>query len=376
MNLTGTSQRSRRPLIRSSFGVVGIGLVSVILGASFSVGHASVAAIQVPVYPQLDAPAEAALADAESLLGGRPYQLVVIQGQNVLLSASSSGTSLTTPVALASVSKAITAMVVMRLVEEGQLTLDRTMADILPSEMITEPWRDITVKQLLAHQSGFGDDRTRWFNSTYSSCFDAFVNTINRDKPSNPGTYQYSNTNFCALSLIINAITDVSYEEAAFRYVFRPLGISRQKMNGEYVNLLGAGGWEMSALSTARLISALDPQASISPLSISSRRTMIQRTHYNYGLGVWIWDESTFGHSGTLNRARNIAVRLPSGRVVVLLTQATYPESGLDLLTIAKSIDQTYGSACARESCEAVGPDPFLGDAHHLLRQTYFSAAA
>jgi hypothetical protein len=76
-----------------------------------------------------------------------------------------------------------------------------------------------------------------------------------------------------------------------------------------------------------------------------------------------------------LIRARNIAVRLPSGRVVVLLTQATYPESGLDLLTIAKSIDQSYNSACATENCEPVGPDPFLGDAHHLLRQTYVSPA-
>jgi hypothetical protein len=132
----------------------------------------------------------------------------------------------------------------------------------------------------------------------------------------------------------------------------------------------------MSALSTARLISALDPQAPISPLSVSSRRTMLQRTHYTYGLGVWIWDENTFGHSGTLIRARNIAVRVPSGRVVVLLTQATYPESGLDLLTIAKSIDLSYSTACARESCEPVGPDPFLGDAHHLLRQTYLSPAA
>lgn len=376
MDLTGMSQRSRRPLKRLLRGAFGVGLTSVLFGASISMGHSSVAALQVPSNPRLDAPAEAALVTAESLLGGRPYQLVVMQGQNVLFSASSAGTSLTTPVPLASVSKAITAMVTMRLVEEGLLTLNRTMADILPSEMITEPWRNITVKQLLAHQSGFGDDRTRWFNSSYTSCFEAFMTTVNRDKPSNTGTYRYSNTNFCALSLIINAITDVSYEEAAFRYIFRPLGISRQKMNEEYVNLLGAGGWEMSALSTARLISALDPQASISPLSIASRRTMIQRNHYNYGLGVWIWDESTFGHSGTLNRARNIAVRLPSGRVVVLLTQATYPESGLDLLSIAKSVDQSYSSACARQSCEAVGPDPFLGDAHHLLRQTYLSPAA
>ena len=142
-------------------------------------------------------------------------------------------------------------------------------------------------------------------------------------------------------------------------------------MNEEYFNLLGAGGWQISALSTARLISALDPQASVSPLKVSSRQALVQRTTYNYGLGVWIWDEDSYGHSGSLYRARNIAVRLPSGRVVVILTQATYPESGLDLMPIAQQIDQAYSAACRRENCEPIGPDPFLGDLHHRLRQTY-----
>ncbi len=363
-------KRDRRVPVRLWRRAIGLSLALI---APLGMGIPATRAAGTPVMmqPQLDRAAASAQAEAERLLEGRPYQVVLMQDHRVLMSTSSPGSSLKTPVPLASVSKAVTALVIMHLIENGLLRLDQPLGEILPAEMITDPWKPVTIEQLLTHQSGFGADRDRWFNSSYRTCFEAFTRTVFRDNPSGSRAYEYSNTNFCALSLAIIAVTGVSYEEATFRYVLRPLGVSRQTMNDEYVNLLGAGGWQMSALATARLISALDPQSSISPLSDTSRRTMIQRSTYNYGLGVWIWDENTFGHSGTLNRARNIGVRLPSGRVVVILTQATYPESGLDLLPIAQRIDQNFGSACAQDDCDPVGPDPFFGDQPHPLRQTY-----
>jgi hypothetical protein len=98
---------------------------------------------------------------------------------------------------------------------------------------------------------------------------------------------------------------------------------------------------------------------------------MIQRTSYNYGLGVWIWDLDTYGHSGSLYRARSIAVRLPSGRVAVILTQATFPESGLDLLPFAQRIDATYESACVDSPCEFTGIDPFSAMVTGLLGRAH-----
>lgn len=305
-------------------------------------------------------------------MGGRPFQIVVMEEQRVLMSVSSPGTSLVTPEPVASVSKAVTAVLVMDLVEEGVLRLDSTLADVLPPEFVPESWRSTTVRQLLSHTSGFPADRTRWFDGSYGTCFEAYWRSVTRSAPVAPGSYDYSNTNFCTLSLMAVFSTGVSYEEATYRHVFEPLGIRRRTMDAEYGNLAGAGGWRLSALDTARVISALDPDALLSPLDPSTRRTMIRRTTYNYGLGVWIWDEDVFGHSGTLNRARNIAVRLSSGRVVVVLTQATYPESGLDLLDAALSIDRAYASACAPTGCPSVGPDPFLGDLGQPLRQSYF----
>lgn len=365
-----TLTRHRRPLVRLQRQALGLALAVVITPVCSSAKD--VAAMPTGAFAESQSAAIAAQSEAEKLMGGRPFQMVLMDGQRVLMSTSSPGSSLVTPVPLASISKAVTAMVVMRLVEEGLLRLDQTLGEILAPEMIPESWAPVTIEQLLSHQSGFGDDRNRWFDSSYQNCYETFVSIVRRSDRPRSRAYQYSNTNFCALSLAIISVTGVAYEEATFRYVFRPLGIARQQMNDEYVNLLGAGGWEISALTTARLISALDPRASISPLSVASRRLMIQRSTYNYGLGVWIWDENTFGHSGTLYRARNIAVRLASGRVVVILTQATFPESGLELLSTAQRVDQIFGSSCSPMNCKVVGPDPFLGDSHHLLRQTYF----
>ena len=301
---------------------------------------------------------EQARRTADDLLGDRPFQVVLMSDQRAVMTASSRGTSPFTDVPVASISKLVTGLTAMHLVDMGRLSLSDTLGDSFSPTLLPERWRAVTIQQLLSHTSGFAADRDRWFNDTYSSCFDAFRQTVERDAPTGSG-YAYSNTNFCALSLVIGNVSGPSYEDAAYRLLLRPLGIDRKMMDPQYANLAGAGGWRMSALDLARVVSALDPQARLSPVSASTRTQMIQQTTYNYGLGVWIWDAETFGHSGSLYRARNIAVRLASGRVAVIMTQATFPESGLDLLPIAKQIDAAYAEACAPDPCTFVGRDPF-----------------
>ena len=303
---------------------------------------------------------------AYELLGNRPFQVVLMSGSRAVMTASSQGTSPSSDVPVASISKLVTSMTVMRLVETGRLSLDSTLGDILSASLVPEQWRPVTIAQLLSHTSGFSADRDRWFNDTYRSCLDAFSRTVRRDSRAASG-YEYSNTNFCALSLAVGASSGPSYDDAAYRLVLRPLGIDRKTMDPQYAHLAGAGGWRMSALDIARITSALDPAAVASPLTPSTRTSMIQQTTFNYGLGVWIWDPGTYGHSGTLYRSRNIAVRLPSGRVAVILTQATFPDSGLDLLPIAQRIDSAFEASCSQGPCTFVGLDPFNGTPSAVL---------
>src|SRR5690606_28579069 len=53
---------------------------------------------------------------------------------------------------IGSVTKQFTAAAVMKLVEEGKISLDATIADYLPD--YPEPGRNVTIHQLLNHTSG------------------------------------------------------------------------------------------------------------------------------------------------------------------------------------------------------------------------------
>ena len=352
---------TRRPLVASLLAAV---LCAVDIAPAGGALDAQQVASSEASTLTITAVADQARRTAYELLGDRPFQAVLMSEGHPVMTASSAGTSPFTEVPVASIAKLVTSLTVMRLVDSGRLSLDASLGSLLPQSVVTEPWRTVTVMQLLSHTSGFAADRDRWFNDTYASCFDAFTRTVRRDSPG--GGYEYSNTNFCALSLVIGAISGPSYEDAAYRLLLKPLGIDRKSMDDQYANLAGAGGWRMSALDIARIASALDPQAPLSPVSSDSRLRMIQKTTYNYGLGTWIWDAQTYGHSGSLYRARNIAVRLPSGRVAVIMTQATFPESGLDLLPIAQRIDAAFAASCAADPCTFRGLDPFNGLPHAI----------
>jgi serine beta-lactamase-like protein LACTB, mitochondrial len=75
---------------------------------------------------------------------------------------------------LASVSKPITAVAAMQLIERRRLALDDTVGKWLPE--MPEALRPITVRQLLSHQGGIRhytaaeDDSTRHYPRHYDRC--------------------------------------------------------------------------------------------------------------------------------------------------------------------------------------------------------------
>jgi len=59
-----------------------------------------------------------------------------------------------TPFEIASITKAVTAATVLKLVENGRLRLDARLGDLLPSGLAGGFDPDITIRQLLTHTSG------------------------------------------------------------------------------------------------------------------------------------------------------------------------------------------------------------------------------
>lgn len=290
--------------------------------------------------PESGAPTDVLNLDSVSrrVLGSLPHQAVVYRSGKLHASTSSADRIQRS----ASLSKMITAAALFVLVDRNQVELQTNLLTLFPDAHGS--FASISIQQLLAHQSGIPAERNRWFGGDFTSCEKAAGIVLTRGVRST-GLYQYSNTNYCLLSLVIAAITKKDYREAVFELVFRPLDISTPVFDPDYLRLAGAGAWKISPIDIGKLLVSLDPEAD-SPhlLSKSSALKMIGPSSNNYGHGMWRWPNGSFGHSGTLNLARNIAVRLNNKDVVVIMAQTNSLNSGLDLFARAQSISSSVSS--------------------------------
>jgi len=135
-----------------------------------------------------------------------------------------------TPFHVASTGKPITAVAILKMVQEKKLSLDDSISKFFPGL----PYPGITVKMLLNHRSGLP-------NYVYfipNSDWDINKNASNNDvlnilytgqpKKSYPaGThFSYSNTNFVLLALIIEKISGESFPVYMKKNIFDPLGMT------------------------------------------------------------------------------------------------------------------------------------------------------
>jgi len=130
----------------------------------------------------------------------------------------------------ASITKMVTAVAVLQLVEQGVLRLDATVAELLPGLDLGSADR-ITVDHLLAHRSGLGDywnDRCRARRSTLRT-IDDYLGIIEGDRPAfAPGTdVAYGNTGFVVLGAVVEAVTGTDYYDHVREHVCRRAGMAR-----------------------------------------------------------------------------------------------------------------------------------------------------
>lgn len=134
-----------------------------------------------------------------------------------------------TPIHIASVSKVLTAAVVLKLVDREKLQLDQKVNSILP----TFPYEDITVRMLLNHRSGlpnyayFCDDRKIWDRSvlTNQDVLDLFAQHKFNLYFLPDKKFGYCNTNYAMLAIIIEKVTHMNYRDAMKKILFDPLGM-------------------------------------------------------------------------------------------------------------------------------------------------------
>lgn len=130
--------------------------------------------------------------------------------------------------AVASLTKPITAAAVMQAVEAGELSLDDTLAELLPElDLAGEIESSITLGQLLAHRSGLPSD---WFVHELSRDpppWPAIVEELAGVEPAAPPDHHtlYSNLGYALAGLALAREREAAYETLVVESLLRPAGM-------------------------------------------------------------------------------------------------------------------------------------------------------
>ncbi len=164
--------------------------------------------------------------------------LAVVQGDQIYTqgygSAGADGREMTpqTPFLIASISKPVTALGVMQLVEAGKINLDEPVTTYLPWFQVKDQdlSQQITVRHLLNQTSGLSerDGYLRNIKNDHSTgALEQSIRSLSSQNLNHPpgDTFEYSNTNFDMLGLLIQSVSGQPYEAYVLTHIFEPLGM-------------------------------------------------------------------------------------------------------------------------------------------------------
>ena len=272
---------------------------------------------------------------------------------------------------IGSVTKTFTAVAVLQQVDAGELSLDDTIADVLPDMTETYPdLAEITVEQLLAMRSGIPDYANTGAvtgpvveDPTKVWTVDEIIATTLEEEPlQEPGTPGYSTTNYLILGEmlaavtgdpvedVINAVaTEVGLSQSALQqpaetempdpsshgYLNEPgvaslaeAGVTAepgqdvtdwtvswgQAGGGMYSTIADMGAWAASGLGNSLL----------SPETAAARLEAQPIPEGNYGLGIFVFEDGWIGHSGQLIGWESFVLsNTDTGAAFVLLVNET-----------------------------------------------------
>jgi CubicO group peptidase (beta-lactamase class C family) len=267
----------------------------------------------------------------------------------------------TTNYRLASLTKQFTAMAIMTLIEQKKLSYDSTLTDFFPD--FPSYGKQIIIRHLLNHTSGLIDYEDLIAKDTLIPLKDRQVLNLLKQQKSTyftPGSkYQYSNSGYALLALIVEAASGASFASFLEKKVFTPLGMTNsvayeqgistihdraygyeKKSNGFERNdqsltssVLGDGGvyssvedlykWDQS-LYTNKLVSSETLKNAF------TAGTLINGEGAGYGFG-WFTETyrglKTVWHSGSTIGFRTAIERFPDQSfTVIVLTNRKEPE--------------------------------------------------
>ncbi|MFD1937938.1 serine hydrolase domain-containing protein [Nonomuraea mangrovi] len=197
--------------------------------------------------------------------------LAVMRDNELVGSYGYNEMSAETPTPVASLSKSITAVCVMSLIDDGRLRFNTPLYSLPPSfRKMTGRWAsravgNITVEQLLRHTSRITFDPSQaglaGIPNAASSDRILVRRALAQPLSTMPRSEVYNNINYAVLGLVIQAVTREPYESYCRRMALAPRGAAQARI-GAGIRAMGAfGGWEISAVDYAMFARAYDPRS-------------------------------------------------------------------------------------------------------------------
>ncbi len=271
---------------------------------------------------------------------------------------------------LASVSKQFTTICIMRLMEEGKLSLDRNVfgkGGILESDFsnVTALASTVTVKNLLQHNSGWPADPDPMFTTSfYGQTLDQRINYVLGSAQTTPGvTFSYFNMGFGILGKVIEKVTGKDYE-TYLRETMALAGVTDVHVGGDKANrrqnevvyysqsgtngygndmqvIKAAGGVIASTEEMMKFLFHIDGRPKVKDMISEQTRTIMltPSSNYNrYALG-WRLNHSyypnSYYHSGNLAGTATMWVMGGDGTNCIVLCNSRSYITGFD--------DEMYG---------------------------------
>jgi D-alanyl-D-alanine carboxypeptidase len=229
---------------------------------------------------------------------------------------------------IASISKLYIAAAVTKLVGEGKLQTDQTLAELHPQIAETiENADQITLKMLVQHRSGipnFVDDEEWDWSNPPETLEDYYPFTLNRGSDFEPNTrYAYSNTNYLFLGAIMDRLLGYSHHRYIQETFLDPLGLQNtyHTMNEAGEDNVSSGyfvGYEPDIRSQNYLSPGGSMVATISDVG-TFQRSLVEGTFFTNEEQLLYKELYSYDHTGLLPGYQSIARYHPEMDAIIIL---------------------------------------------------------
>jgi CubicO group peptidase (beta-lactamase class C family) len=278
--------------------------------------------------------------------------LTVVRGGEVVFS-NASGTTIDgqpatgdTPMVVASVSKIIVAMAIARLNEQGVIDVLGPMPWTDVGLAPNEAWNDVTIRELLDHESGLSKSRSSWFTGE-GTCREYIPSLLTSPPNGDRGRWVYSNGNYCLLGLLVEQRTGQPLDVALQQLVFDPVGVDGVHLTygglqpGDQAHPDGVDRLSRLGGAGTLIVSTDDTALALGRMTFADRIILQPPAVFT--------DQYGFGHTGTVDGAKACIWVLEDGATVVAATIAGNSVSSggavCDIVVPAVASDLGFGSA-------------------------------